>query len=141
MSNIFLVYTGMTRSATNILKKQEKNKEINISILREISNDAKEMKNELLHEHIRMENIAKLLKRNWERKQKLCDAITNNGIDQLYSRCIKEGSLGGKLLGAGGGGFLLMIGDKQCKNSMIREVGIENVIDIGYETQGSRILG
>lgn len=107
-NNLLLFYTGLTHDANVILKEQTQNisydqQKINTQI--EICNMTKKLKNHL--ECGDIDYLGGVLKRTWELKKTLSSAVTNKIIDDIYDKAIKAGASGGKLLGAGGGGFLL----------------------------------
>lgn len=106
--NLMLFYTGITRSANDILSEQNK---ITVSNSRKVNNLhkmvqlAKDLKQELLCNH--MDAMGEILHQGWMYKKELTSQISNNYIDDMYDIALKNGASGGKLLGAGGGGFLL----------------------------------
>ena len=105
-NNLFLIYTGQQRFATKIadtfVNKLEKSKKKNILKILQYVNDAKNIiKNKAL------DDFGSLLNESWEEKKKLSPVISNEKIDYLYKLGMQNGSLGGKLLGAGNGGFIL----------------------------------
>ena len=104
--NLFLIYTGQQRFSSEIassfINKLDKSKKKNIlNILKHVSEAKKIIKNESL------DDFGFLLNETWEEKKKLSQLISNELIDDIYKLGIKNGSLGGKLLGAGNGGFML----------------------------------
>ena len=138
--NLLLFYTGNTRMATNILEEQNNNSEKNFNILIELLGLCKEAKYQLIKGNI--EIIGTLLYESWKLKKQLASKITNNNIDELYNFLIKNGVSGGKLLGAGGGGFILAfcLPDKQKK--LLEETKIKNIqnLPFKFEKGGSRIV-
>ena len=106
--NLILIYTGYKRTAHDIAKsyvnKLKSTKEKNIlRILSFVEEGEKILKGENLND------FGKLLHESWLEKKNLSSAISNSSIDEIYNIAIKNGALGGKLLGAGGGGFFLMV--------------------------------
>lgn len=108
--NLLLCYTGKIHVSANIINDQVKNyeeKQIDvIKAMEEIKAIAYGMKKELLRGNLN--NFGKLLHYGWENKKKMSTRITTPEIDELYYEALKYGALGGKLLGAGGGGYLLV---------------------------------
>lgn len=105
--NLVMFYTGDTRSANSILAEQKKNissvdKAAN---LRQMCALAKEMRQAL--EESRLDFFGDMLNEGWKLKRTLASGISNRLIDEAYETAMSNGALGGKLLGAGGGGFLL----------------------------------
>ncbi len=105
--NLVMFYTGSVRSANAILAEQKKNTSVEDKAknLQKMCSLAEEMKEAL--EHNDLSSFGKLLNDGWELKRTLASGISNPAIDQAYETAIRNGALGGKLLGAGGGGFLL----------------------------------
>jgi len=122
--HLLLFYTGITRDADKILKVQSNNISKNIKVLQEMKELAKEkVTGELLH-------------KSWELKKTL-GPISNTKLDKLYAKALKNGATGGKILGAGGGGFLLLYTndkDKLRKAIKLTEIPLES------EPEGSKII-
>ena len=82
---------------------------------------------ELLHEH-------------WEHKKSRTQGITNGYTDEVYSSALKNGAVGGKLVGAGGGGFLLFYAkDKEKLQAKMTEIGLEEV-RFQFDTEGTKVI-
>lgn len=108
--NSLLCYTGNIHVSANIIKDQvnnyvEKRVEV-VNAMHEIKALAYAMKKELLRNNLN--NFGRLLHYGWQLKKKMSNRISNGRIDELYEAALKAGALGGKLLGAGGGGYLLV---------------------------------
>lgn len=105
--NLMMFYTGDVRSANSILSEQKKNMdaEDKITNLRKMCKLAEQMREAL--ELDDLSSFGDLLNDGWKLKQTLANGISNPIIDQAYQTAMANGALGGKLLGAGGGGFLL----------------------------------
>lgn len=105
--NLVMFYTGDVRSANSILAEQKKNisSEEKVKNLRKMCSLAEDMKHAL--EHDDLSSFGCLLNEGWKLKRTLASGISNSAIDEAYETAMKNGALGGKLLGAGGGGFLL----------------------------------
>lgn len=106
--NLLLCYTGNIHVSANIIRDQVQNyeKKDAFEAMCEVKALAHAMKDELLKGNLH--TFGKLLDYSWQSKKRMSSKITNPQIDQLYDEAILAGALGGKLLGAGGGGFLLM---------------------------------
>lgn len=108
--NLLLCYTGNIHVSANIIKDQvsnyEKKDEEVLDAMSNVKALAYAMKDELLKGNLN--SFGKLLDYGWQSKKKMSNKITNPQIDELYDTAKKAGALGGKLLGAGGGGYLLM---------------------------------
>lgn len=106
-ANLMMFYTGDTRSANSILTEQKKNMstEDKTENLRQMCALAEEMRVAL--ENNQLDSFGDLLNEGWKLKRTLASGISNPVIDEAYETAMANGALGGKLLGAGGGGFLL----------------------------------
>lgn len=107
--NLILCYTGKTRVSDNIIndqvdryRKREDECLVGMKRLKEI---AVEMKNALLRRELH--KFGELLYDSWENKKKMSGKISNIQIDRMYETAIKNGAIGGKITGAGGGGYIL----------------------------------
>jgi D-glycero-alpha-D-manno-heptose-7-phosphate kinase len=106
--NLLMFYTGQTRSASDILKEQKANivsDKAKIENLHKMVSLAKELKEELLRNNI--DAMGEILHKGWVYKRELASGISNPEINHYYDLAVKNGAMGGKLLGAGGGGFFL----------------------------------
>jgi D-glycero-alpha-D-manno-heptose-7-phosphate kinase len=101
-----LFFTGMSRRADSILKEQKKNIKDQIPVLREIKQMAHEARRVLSAGDF--DTFGLLMHESWSLKKQLAGKITNSAIDDLYELAIRSGATGGKITGAGGGGFLLL---------------------------------
>ena len=106
--NLLLCYTGNIHVSANIIKDQVQNyeKKDAFDAMCEVKALAYALKDELLKGNLH--NFGKLLNYGWESKKRMSSKITNPQVDALYNEAVAAGALGGKLLGAGGGGYLLM---------------------------------
>lgn len=140
---LLLCSTGTTRPSGGILGRQIKSyREGNPTVLEalhEIKKLTLDLNNELVRG--RVEEFGELLGREWDLKKKLDPAISNEEVDKLYRTALANGAIGGKLLGAGGGGYLLLFAEdgshKQLSSAMIKAGSrVENVRfeDVGLET-------
>mgnify|MGYP005797397581 FL=1 len=106
--NLLLCYTGNIHISANIIKDQVQNyeKKDGFEAMCEVKALAYAMKDELLKGNLH--SFGRLLNYGWESKKRMSSKITNPQVDALYNEAMAAGALGGKLLGAGGGGYLLM---------------------------------
>lgn len=140
-NNLLLYYTGISRFATEVLKEQvEKTKERKVLVeLKDIYDMVQAGMNILSAENTSLEDFGKLLHETWIAKKKLSTAISNPQIDEMYNIAIRAGALGGKLLGAGGGGFLLFYvgnGKDEFRKKMSKFVEIP----FQFENDGTRVV-
>jgi len=107
-AHLLLCYTGKTRQSSDIIKNQIMGiKEgSNLDMLHKQKKMAFDMKNVLLRGNL--DRFGEMLDEAWQSKKKISSKITNPQIDKLYDAAKKSGAIGGKILGAGGGGYLLL---------------------------------
>lgn len=128
--NLLLFFTGYSRSASNILKEQDKKSKekdrdmiSNLHFIKELglkSKDALEQGNLL--------EFADLMNVHWEHKKQRSGNMSNNHIDEWYQLAMQNGALGGKMIGAGGGGFLMFYTeDKSRLRHAMRQAGLSEV--------------
>jgi D-glycero-alpha-D-manno-heptose-7-phosphate kinase len=122
--NLVLCYTGATRLSANIIDTQVRGyRQHEPAVLESMSQMKRitvELKNALLQR--RLTDFGHLLHEAWIYKKQLAASITTPAIDALYDAARRQGALGGKLLGAGGGGFLLLYCDAERKHLISREL-------------------
>ncbi|MBQ6129793.1 MAG: GHMP kinase [Lachnospiraceae bacterium] len=140
--NLILYFTGFSRSAGNILKEQnDKSKEHNEDMLKNldfVKDLGYQSKNAL--EKGDLDEFADIMNVHWEYKKKRSGGMSNPQIDEWYSLARSHGALGGKMIGAGGGGFLMFyVKDKARLRDAMRDTGMSEV-RFRFEKEGSRIL-
>ena len=138
--NFLLCFTGTTRVSDSIINDQteryERNENDTVSGLRTQKDLALKMKKALLHG--RLDDFGDLLNTAWEYKKKLSPRITNPTIDELYSEARKTGALGGKIMGAGGGGFMLLYCPFEQKHKIaarLKQIG-GSLSEFAFEEHG-----
>jgi D-glycero-alpha-D-manno-heptose-7-phosphate kinase len=118
--NLVLYYTETSRLSSKIIEAQSKNvndkNEKSIDAMHNLKEQAKRMKETLLQGNI--DEIGKILDFGWQHKKQMAAGITNPLIDDIYSAAIDAGASGGKISGAGGGGFMIFY----CPNNKRDEV-------------------
>ena len=135
----FLVYTGMTRKATDILERQSASSEARRSQLDNLRQQAVEVRAAL--ESGNHEAVGKLLASSWEIKRQLVEGITAERLDSLYETVIGLGATGGKLLGAGGGGFFLFHAPHGVRERVAEALDAEHrIMPLNVDTIGSTII-
>ena len=137
--NLVLIYTGIKRTAHEIAKTYA-NKLIttNKSFITDMVDHVKAGEDILKKGNI--DDFGKLLNAAWQAKKKLSNSISNESIDILYEQALRKGALGGKLLGAGGGGFFLFYVREENKNSFIKSNKKMINIPFKFSHGGSEIL-
>jgi D-glycero-alpha-D-manno-heptose-7-phosphate kinase len=138
--NLVLVYTGIVRTANDIAKTYvnklscSNNKKRMQSILQNVE-DAK-----ILIENKRLDDIGRLLHESWMRKKDLSAQVTNDRINFIYNLGMKYGALGGKLLGAGGGGFFLFYVPLEKRSYFLKKINKFLNIPFKFSNNGSQII-
>jgi D-glycero-alpha-D-manno-heptose-7-phosphate kinase len=136
---LLLFYTGRTREARTVLERQNLKTAANRAGLRELCRIAVFMRDVLRAGH-ELKEFGELLHEAWRIKRTLESSITSPEIDELYERGIRAGALGGKLLGAGGGGFLLFFCEPEKQEPLRRAMAGAAEIQFAFEPQGSKII-
>lgn len=139
-NNLLLIWTGMQRDAGLVLKEQLKNADINRENLYNMREIAFEIRNHMLNRPNNIKGFGEILHRSWLAKRKLSTTISNNKIDELYAKALKVGCYGGKVVGAGGGGFILVAAPPNVQKKIQIEKSFFSSIKIKYEPLGSRII-
>ncbi len=143
---MILVYTGSKRHASSVLKEQMRNTSHQTvdSELEDMRAIVDEAESTILNSRDPSEiapGLAPLLAESWALKRTLSSKVSSHEIDDLYDACISGGALAGKLCGAGGGGFLLMIVPPGDRGAFADAVGRRRCVDFEIDTSGSTILG
>jgi len=136
--NLLMFYTGLARKANTILAEQKKNTDNKRHILDRMRDLAKELK-EIL-EKGDLDAFGRALHENWELKKQLTSEISNPLIDTYYEKAVSAGAAGGKILGAGGGGFLLLYCKRQRQENVRDALSELKELSVSFEAQGSRIV-
>ena len=137
--NAVLVFTGQRRVAASVLAKQVERQEVNLPRLRSLHEIAVETKRVLCAERIDLGRLGELLDESWKSKRTLADGIADSGIDRMYEKARNSGAWGGRLLGAGGGGFFLFIVAKEDQPGLLAELGDPPWIPLTFDTGGCSI--
>ena len=139
-TNLLLFYTKQTRYASEILEEQlnQTISGINDKFLKKMYDMVDESIQYLINNDI--ESFGALLDSSWNYKRELSKSISNKDIDDWYYSAIKSGAYGGKLLGAGGGGFLIFVVPVNKKNSARK--ALNNLVEVNYsfDNSGSQII-
>lgn len=140
-NNLLMFFTGFTRFSSDIQKVNnqttydEKKKQLNEML--EIVDQAEAI---LTNPDINLDEFGKLLDKTWKLKRQTGKAVSNEKIDQLYERGIKAGALGGKLLGAGGGGFMVFYVPKDKHEVVKKEMKDLLYIPFEFDNDGTTII-
>lgn len=137
-SSIMLFSTGITRKSASVLKEQKENIGEKTEVLQRLRELAFE-----LHDELKKGNIAHIgavLDEGWELKKRLASGIANKEIDDMYERAKKAGATGGKIAGAGGGGFLMLFVPQGKQAEVSRSLAAYKELKIARNPHGSRIV-
>lgn len=140
--NLLLFFTGYSRSASAILKEQDDKSKDDDQAMTENLHFVKELglASRFALEKGDLEHFARLMDTHWQRKKKRSSAMTNSQINGWYDCAIANGALGGKVIGAGGGGFLMFYaGDKARLRQAMREKGLAEV-RFRFDFEGTKVL-
>lgn len=140
--NLMLFYTGISRFSSQVqtntvqaIGKREKQAQ-----LREMLGMVDEAEKILVEKGRSLSDFGRLLHETWMLKRGISTGISTDGIDSVYERARQAGALGGKLLGAGGGGFLLFYVEKDRQEAVLRALSDLLVVPFSFETGGSRVV-
>jgi D-glycero-alpha-D-manno-heptose-7-phosphate kinase len=140
--SLLLFYTGTTRSASKILKDQDDKSKANDNQMIDNMHFVKELafSSQKALESGDLPDFARLMDVHWKRKKERSQGMSSEFINEAYDYAMKNGALGGKLIGAGGGGFLMFLaGDKTKLRHAMREKGLREV-RFRFDFEGSRII-
>ena len=140
LNNFILVYTGITRYSNNVAKNIINNLTKNIDNISAMIDMVTEAEKILLSQKRNIDEIGELLNSYWTIKKKLSNTITLNYIEEIYDKAIKSGAIGGKLLGAGSGGFLLLYVNDKNKSKVYQKLNKFIKLSIKVDYNGSVIL-
>jgi len=136
--NLLVFYTSIKRNASDVLKEQDKKTTINRQALRQMKNLVDPL-SDIISSGKNLSQFGEVLHKNWLAKQNLTNITSSTKINEYYSRGIKAGAIGGKLLGAGGGGFLLFYVEPAKHLSVIKALKDLFHLKISFDQDGSRI--
>lgn len=137
--NLLLFYTGITRGASEVLNDQKKNTANKMENLNSMKLLVEDLRGILL-EGKDLSQIGRKLNESWVLKKGMSDKISNNCIDENYNLAIKNGAIGGKVLGAGGGGFLLFYCEPHNHERLTNALSDLQLVPFKFEPQGSKII-
>ncbi len=137
--HLMLFFTGLSRYASEVAKSQ-------IDNIKNRTEELHKMK-EMVYEAIRIlqsdapiEDLGKLLDENWKYKRSLSDRVSSPDIDRIYETAKKAGAVGGKLLGAGGGGFMVFFVKPALQKNVREALGQLIHVPFQFENSGSRVV-
>lgn len=139
--NLLMFFLGVTRSASSILSEQRKNTVSNrekIKTLHKMVKLSKELRSELQKSNI--STMGDILHSGWMYKKELASQISNKTINQYYETALKNGATGGKLLGAGGGGFLLFYVPEDRQAEVKKSLSNLKEFKFKFDNEGTKVI-
>ncbi len=139
--HLLLLYTGLTRHADAILSEQQRNLEEGTGTMDDsvrLRDLARDLRAAFLDR--RLAQVGEILDAGWAIKRRLAPGVTTPEIDAWYARARAAGAIGGKLLGAGGGGFLLLFASPRDHNAILAALPELRPVPFRFEPHGSRII-
>lgn len=137
-NKLLLFYTGIMRVSSSILEDQKASIDDNREILDAMVELSKVMRDAIIKHDLA--SIGHFLHESWEYKKRLTTKITNGQIDEYYDNARKAGAVGGKILGAGGGGFILLYCDEARQDNVRKALSDLKEVPFLFEPQGSKII-
>jgi D-glycero-alpha-D-manno-heptose-7-phosphate kinase len=137
-NNLIYFYTGVTRSSADILTEQKANIEKRVKILDDMRDSVEDMRYAL-----KMSDFTEfglIMDRGWENKKKLATMVTDTIIDHYYNEAKKAGAIGGKINGAGGGGFFTFYCEPRKQDAVRETLNTLKEVDIKFSSEGSRVV-
>jgi|OM-RGC.v1.005707247 D-glycero-alpha-D-manno-heptose-7-phosphate kinase len=139
-NSFLLVWTGKNREAINVLKDQKKNIKKNYTNLNLLNNFTKDFLNEIKNKKLNIKKMGKIVSETWNLKKNFSKLVTTNYINRIYNEIINKLSYGGKLLGAGNGGFILIMFDLKKRKKIIKSLKKYQYLNVKLEKNGTVIL-
>lgn len=139
-NSLIMFFTGFTRFSSDVQKANTSNNSERIAKLREMTVLVDEAEKIVTSKSDNLNDFGKLLDFTWKLKRSTGNSISTDNIDLLYKKGIEAGALGGKLLGAGGGGFLLFYAEPDKQQAL--KVAMKNLLYIPFkfENSGTRVV-
>ena len=138
--SLMLFYTGVSRFSSEVQKDTMSNQQDKLTQLKEMLSLVDDAQKILVDKQSDMRDLGRLLDHTWKLKRGTGNKVSNNSIDELYVRGIKAGALGGKLLGAGGGGFLLFYVEPDKQISVMKELDELMHVPFKFENEGTSVV-
>ncbi len=137
---VLMFWTGHQRDSSSVLTEQKKNTAEKMESLIMMREQAKRLQKLLSNGHHDLTAFGVILDEGWRLKRQLASTITTGQIDCWYQKALQAGAIGGKLCGAGGGGFLLFIVPQERQGSVCAALSDLTAVPVGPEVHGSQIL-
>ena len=139
-NNLMMFFTGFTRFSSDVQKANASNKADKVNQLNEMLALVDEAEKVLVDKQSDLDEFGRLLDHTWRIKRKTGNTVSTNSIDELYDKGLKAGALGGKLLGAGGGGFLVFYVEPDKQEKVKKAMEDLLYIPFEFEDGGTRVI-
>lgn len=139
-NNLLMFFTGFTRFSSEIQVANKFGKEDKFAQLREMYALVDEAEQVLVNKNIELAEFGRLLDHTWKLKRQTGAAVSTDSIDVLYEKGIKAGAKGGKLLGAGGGGFLVFYAEPEYHEAVKKAMSDLMYVPFEFENGGTRVI-
>ena len=136
--SFLLFFTGVSRRADTILNEQKNNIKGRINELREIKQMAHQARSDI--EAGNFDSFGRLMNHSWELKKKLAGSISNGSINEMYETARRAGAVGGKITGAGGGGFLMLYVPYEKQNAVRTALSGMQELPFRLEADGTKVI-
>jgi D-glycero-alpha-D-manno-heptose-7-phosphate kinase len=139
-ASMIFVFTGLSRTAAEVASQQIANihdRQKQLSRMMEMVDEAEDI---LIDEAEPVWRLGELLDESWCLKKQLAGAVTNGTVDDIYATAMAAGASGGKLLGAGGGGFMVFLVKPRKRKAVLDVLSGLVTVDVGFDQDGSRIV-
>lgn len=135
--HLMLFYTGISRQSHDILSNIN-NSGNKFKYFDKLSSLASYFHHELLNKNLT--NCGEILNENWQIKKSLDKSVSSKYLNEIYKTAVESGAIGGKILGAGGGGYFLFLVKPKFKKKIINKLNKLQIIDFSLTTDGSKII-
>lgn len=139
-NNLMLFFTGFSRFSSDIQKETNKNIKDKVKQLIEMKSLVDEAENILIDKNRDLNDFGRLLDHTWMLKRGISSGISTNSIDEIYQKALNAGALGGKLLGAGGGGFLLFYVEQEKQDRVRSALNNLLYVPFEFENEGTHVI-
>lgn len=138
--NLLMFFTGFTRFSSEVQKANGLDQKSKIAQLKEMYSLVDDAEKVLTDKYSDLDEFGRLLDYTWKLKRQTGSAVSTDSIDGLYQKGIDAGALGGKLLGAGGGGFLVFYVQPEYRESVMKAMSDLLYIPFKFEDSGTRVI-
>lgn len=138
--NLLLCFTGFARTASDVAQEQIANTPSRVTELRAMDELCREALRILLNDSYPLQAFGELLDEQWRLKKEMSKLISSPDIDDIYSAGKSAGAVGAKLLGAGGGGFMLFFAPRAQHDAIQRALPLKRFVPFRFEWSGSKIV-